>query len=105
MTSKFAMAFGATLLLMLPGGAAFAQPASVDQDSFYADPVLSDPPLKPEHVFAAAVATEDVATVAPAVGEVKPDDAKPVRTSKNAKPTSGCTALNPCAVPTPAARS
>lgn len=105
MASRFAIAFGAALLLVLPGGAAFAQPAVADQDSFYADPVLSDPPLKPEHVFAAAVATQDVATVAPALGEVKPDDAKPVRTSKNVKPASGCTALNPCAVSAPAARS
>jgi len=104
MASRFAIAFGAALLLTLPGGAAFAQAES--EDSFYADPVLADPPQKPEHLFSAAIATQDVAAVSPAAGEVKLQEAKPAKTARNNKPASGaCSALNPCAVTTPAARS
>jgi len=105
MASRFAIALGAALLLMLPGGTAFAQLEGADQDAFYADPVLPDPPQKPEHVFSAAIATEDVAAVAPAASDIKSVEAMPAQTARNSKPASGCTAIHPCAVPSPAARS
>ncbi len=99
------IAMAAGLMLALSGGAAFAQLDGGTQDSFYADPVLPDPPVKAEHVFPASVATQDVAAVTPAAGEAKPREVKTAATARNSRPASGCTALNPCAVSAPAARS
>jgi hypothetical protein len=92
MASRILIAIG--MALLLSGGAALAQPEDQPANSFYADPVLPDPPLKAAHVFPPATATEDVAAVTPAAG------ASPVPPR-----LSPCTALSPCAVPTPAARN
>lgn len=79
------------VILALAGGASVAQMEDPAPNSFYADPVLPDPPLKPAHVFPASVATQDVAAVAPAAGA-----------SLRPQHMMACTALNPCAVPAPA---
>jgi len=77
----------AALLLAVSGGAACAQ---MDQPrtGFYADPVMPDPSPIAAHVFKASQATADVAAVTPA----------------RPQPTAACSARNPCAVSTPAAR-
>ncbi len=105
MASKLAIALGATLALAAGSGAALAQLDGADQDSFYAEPQMADPPQKPVHAFAASVATEDVAAVTPAISDPEPVPAKPVQTARNARPAPACTAMQPCATPTPAART
>jgi hypothetical protein len=54
---------------------------------------MGDPPIMAVHAYPASEATSDVAAVAPMAGA----PARPQR-------VSGCTAANPCAVITPAAR-
>jgi hypothetical protein len=70
-------------------------------NDFYGDPVLPDPPAKAEHVFPASIATQDVAAVAPAASA----PAAPARVAKAKAGSTSCTALNPCAITTPEARS
>ena len=95
------IAIAAALMLGLGGGTAFAQ---VDQttENFYADPVLPDPSPVPARVFAPALATADVAAVAPAAGSVTA--AAGAHGRKVVARVTSCTALSPCAVTTPAAR-
>lgn len=87
------IAIATALALTLSGGAAFAQ---IDQEptGFYADPQMADPPQVAVHVYPASEATSDVAAVAPAAG-----------TSAKPQHLAACTAINPCAAPTPAARA
>jgi hypothetical protein len=79
------------LVLALSGGATLAQDQATN--SFYADPVMADPPIVAVHPYPASEATADVAAVAPAAAT----QARPQR-------TAACTAINPCAATTPAAR-
>lgn len=85
------IAIATILALALSGGAAFAQ--EQEPTGFYADPVMGDPPLVVAHAYPANIATSDVAAVAPMAGT----PARPQR-------APACTAANPCAVTTPAAR-
>jgi hypothetical protein len=94
MTTRFAIALIAAATLTLSTGAALAQMDGPPSNSFYGDPVLPDPPLKPVHVFPAATATQDVAAVTPPAGAAQ----SPARATP-------CSALSLCALATPAAHS
>jgi hypothetical protein len=91
MASRILIPIGVALLLS--GGVALAQPEDQPANSFFADPVLPDPPMRPLHVIPPSVATSDVAEPTPAAGS-----------TASVGPLSACTALSPCAIPTPAAR-
>jgi hypothetical protein len=78
----------AVLILAASAGAGFAQ---TDDPSFYADPILPDPPLTVAHAYDAAEATSEVAAVAPAATVLAP-----------LRHPEACTALNPCAAVSPA---
>lgn len=92
------LTIAAAILALLPGGAALAQLGDA-QNGFYADPVLPDPPATVAHVYPPAIATADVAAVTPAA---TPQAAPAKRGKTAARATAACTALNPCAVATPA---
>lgn len=94
------MAMAAALVLALSGGCALAQEAS--EDNFYADPVMADPPVKPVHVFPAAVATEVVAAVSPAADSVPP--LPQVTPARKDKASAHAKAVAAAAVKTPTGR-
>lgn len=99
MAAKFAIA--TALMLVLPGTAAIADELDQQPSGFYADPVLSDPPLVPAHAFNPAIATAEVATVAPALSLAPPapSTARPGHEPRNQKTQVrvSCATLNPCA--------
>lgn len=95
------IAIAAALALGLFSGAALAQVSGSEKD-FYADPVLPDPSPVPARVFAPALATSDVAAVAPAAGSMT--GAANAHGRKIVARATSCTALSPCAVTAPAAR-
>jgi len=94
------MAMAAALVLAFSGGCALAQDAA--QDNFYAEPEMADPPLKPEHVFPASVATQVVAAVSPAADIAAP--LPQMAPARKAAPHSACAAPKSCAVKTPSGR-
>jgi len=97
------MAMATALVLALSGGCALAQEAP--EDNFYAEPQMADPPLKAEHVFPAAVATQVVATVSPAADVVPPlPQMASTHKDRASAHAAACTRLRPCAVKTPSGR-
>ena len=103
MASRFAILFGAAVIVALTTGAALAQLENQTSDSLYSEPVLADPSPRPEHAFPPSLATSDVAAVSPAAADPAPAAAK-AQISKGAARSTACTAVNPCAVASPAAR-
>jgi hypothetical protein len=106
MAAKFAIAqisiaLGAALALTF-SATAFAQELDEAPSGFYADPVLPDPSPVPVHVFSPALATKDVAAVTPALDQVPQTGSSKSHNVKTPVHTT-CTALNPCAISTPAA--